>query len=181
MITAGQPDSDEELMRMIALDHEPSFKTLFEKYYPELLRFAIKHVRSPEESEGIVQEVFLYFWNNRKQIELKNSLKAYLYAATRYRAIYFFRKQKRLPDFAELSEISGSSEDDAQLLLEYLEIENKVIKVIDELPPKCKEIYLLSREEGLSHKAIAEKLNISVKTVENQIRIALKRIRDVLG
>ncbi len=182
MMTAGQSESDEELMRKISLGLESAFKTLFENYYPELVRFAIKHVRSPEEAEGIVQEVFLYLWDHREDIKLKSSLKAYLYAATRYRAIYFFRKKSRLPDFTEVNEVVGTSEgDDAQLLLEYLEVETRIMDVIEVLPTKCKEIYLLSREEGLTHKAIAKKLGISVKTVENQIRIALKRIREVLN
>ena len=182
MSIASQSESDEELLRKISLGVEPAFKILFERYYSDLVKFAISHVRSPEEAEGIVQEVFLYIWDHRQKIELRSSLKAYLYAATRYRAIYFFRKKKRLPDFTEVDETSGNTNgDDAQLLMEYLEVESRIIKVVDDLPPKCKEIYLLSREEGLSHKAIAKQLGVSVKTVENQIRIALKRIREVLS
>ena len=182
MNLTGLPDSDQKIMESIANDDELVFKKLFETYYKELIRFAIKHVRSPEVAEGIVQEVFLYLWEKRKEINLKSSLKSYLFAATRYQAIYFFREKDRTPKLNEItSGADVSSSDDAQLLLEFLEVENDLLKAVDALPPKCKQIYQLSREEGLTYKQIAEKLHISVKTVENQILIALKRIRLALA
>ncbi|UZR93221.1 RNA polymerase sigma-70 factor [Chondrinema litorale] len=182
MNLTGQPDSDQDIMESIANDDELVFKKLFETYYEELIRFAIRHVRSPEVAEGIVQEVFLYLWEKRKDINLKSSLRSYLYAATRYQAIYFFREQNKTPKLNEISQgTEVSSGDDSQLLLEFLEVEKDLNKAVDALPPKCKEIYQLSREEGLSYKQIAEKLHISVKTVENQLIIALKRIRLALA
>ncbi|MEM1136884.1 MAG: RNA polymerase sigma-70 factor [Bacteroidota bacterium] len=175
------PDSDQGIMASIANDDELVFKKLFEDFYSELIRFAIKHVRSPEEAEGIVQEVFLYVWQKRKSLKLNTSIKSYLYAATRYKAIHFFRQKSRKPDFSEMSLVNEPSDkENAQMLLEFLEVEKDLTEAVAALPRKCREIYQLSREEGLSYKQIAAKKKISIKTVENQILIALKRIRGAL-
>lgn len=125
----------------------------------------------------VVQDVFVSIWNKRDELTLDQNLKAYLYTATRNKSLNFLQK-KKLPTVSFSPAIhDGQVEKPADEVMETNELEIALYDEIYQLPEKCRKIFLLSRQEGMSYKEIAVKLNISVKTVENQIGIALKRIR----
>ncbi len=157
---------------------------LFRQFQPMMISFAHNYVRSGEDAKGIVQEVFMSVWNNREHLRLDGNLKSYLFTATKNKCLNFLEKRKlktisldtSAGDFAPESRIPANIPDSAEVM-EAEELRAVIFDEIHKLPPKCREIFVFSREEGLSYKEISEKLGVSTKTVENQIGIALKRVR----
>jgi RNA polymerase sigma-70 factor (family 1) len=172
-------DHTKELQRRIAIyDDQLAYQELFYLFYKPLLRFAHAFVRSHELSEEIVSDVFIRIWERRSQLEEIGNLKVYLYVSTRNMALkYLLKKQKQasiaLDDLQV--ELESQHQDPGQLLLTQ-ELMNRVTRAIEELPPRCKMVYKLIKEDGLRYKEVAEILNISIKTIDNQLAIALKKI-----
>jgi RNA polymerase sigma-70 factor (family 1) len=172
-------DHTKELQRRIAIyDDQLAYQELFYLFYKPLLRFAYAFIRSHELSEEIVSDVFIRIWERRSQLEEIGNLKVYLYVSTRNMALkYLLKKQKQasiaLDDLQV--ELEGQHQDPGQLLLTQ-ELMNRVTRAIEELPPRCKMVYKLIKEDGLRYKEVAEILNISIKTIDNQLAIALKKI-----
>ena len=157
------------------------YESFFRKNYADIVRYAHKFVRDRLIAEEIAQEVFMYLWEKRKVINVQSSLKSYLYSATKNRSINYLKLE--LPKMQAQMNIG---EFEIGIQSEYVEIDRskyieKAVKAaIDELPKKCKEIFILSRNAGLTYDEIAEDLDLSKKTVENQMGIALKKLRDSL-
>jgi RNA polymerase sigma-70 factor (ECF subfamily) len=158
---------------------------LFKQYQPMLVSFAYNYLKTSEDSKGIVQDVFIAVWNNRENLRLDGNLKSYLFTATKNKCLNFIEKKRlqtvslessEVGDFAPASRIAAKIPDTTEIM-EAEELRAVIFDEIQKLPPKCRAIFVLSREEGLSYKEIAQKLEVSAKTVENQIGIALKRIR----
>lgn len=181
MITAN---SIQNLQYRIArLDDQQAYKELFTALYSYLFRFAKTLVKSKESAEEIVSDVFIKVWERRKELEKIENLKVYLYVATRNIAYNYLDKQKRNPtnsidDFE--AEFTSIYFDPEQLLI-TADMLAFIQKAIDQLPPKCRMIFKLAKEDGLKYKEVAEVLNISVKTVENQLAIALQKIGNVVS
>ena len=129
-------------------------------------------------SRSLVQEVFVDLWTKRERITLKYSIKSYLYNAVRNRSVDYLRAAKKSVKLSAVSDQLQTSFTDP---VEEAELADQINKSINELPEKCKEVFVLCRIEGLKYSQIAEKLNISVKTVEMQMGIALKKLRDKLS
>lgn len=151
------------------------FKQLFSELYQPLCNHAYKYLQDRDESEDVVQELMIKIWETRKDLLSEKSLKYYLFIAVKNRCITLLRKKNYMLDIDEMSidiaeEIPETKPlPDANQLIE---------KAFNGIPPKCLEIFKLSRIEKLSYKQIAEKLEISVKTVENQMGKAIKHIRE---
>jgi RNA polymerase sigma-70 factor (ECF subfamily) len=130
-------------------------------------------------SRSLVQQLFVDLWVKREKIEVTSSVKSYLYRSVKNRCIDYLRKEKNT------SEISEAVEKLNQMpfrdLVEEAELNDRISKSINQLPEKCREIFLLCRFDGLKYAEIAQKLNISVKTVEMQMGIALKKLRESLS
>ncbi|MDD4514050.1 RNA polymerase sigma-70 factor [Massilibacteroides sp.] len=161
------------------------FSKVYRIYFPKLVRFSQAYVRSEEEAENIVQNLFLYLWEHKEVLDSLNNQNAFLFTLVKNRCIDYLRKQIQAGSKQSLSEIE---EKELELKLYSLqkfdenklsreEIDQIITSAIDSLPPRCKEIFILSRLEGLSHKEIAGRLNISTNTIEGQIAIALKKLR----
>ena len=160
--------------------NKDKFKERFDVYYPMLCRIAFGYIPDTHECEDIVQECFIAVWNNGKhELEEKEFL-AYMVRAVKNNCISFLRKQNfnvvSLDDNQSTivpSEITDEED-------EGITTDEKLNKILSVLPPKCKEVFLLSKLHGLKYQEIAVKLDISVKTVENQMGKALKLIREQL-
>jgi RNA polymerase sigma-70 factor (ECF subfamily) len=172
-------------MNMITDLNNDNFSQIYLKYYPRLILFAKEYVISEEDAENIVQDVFLSLWENRNIPHTIVNLDAYLFKLIKNRSIDFLRV--KLSERNRYQTIQNSFESELRLKLNSLEsfdsyymneenIEKIVAEIIHSLPEKCREIFVLSRFEQLKHKEIAQKLNISVNTVENQIGIAIKKL-----
>lgn len=158
--------------------NKKAFAKMFRYYYPLLCNYANIFCKNHSISEEVVQEVFIKIWENREKITIKTSLEKYLYISVKNASYNYFRDNFR----HILSEMEGIDIPFNQYnYIEFEELKNICEKAISELPPKCKEIFLLSREKGMSYRQIAEAKGISYKTVENQLGIALKKLRADLG
>lgn len=170
------------MLKQLANGDHASYQKLFYQFYKELCRFGLKYVRNEEIAEEIVQDVFIYLWEKREIINISVSFKSYLYTAVRNKSINYLKLQlpkDQAKDDITNYEIAGSSNIEADIT--YVELCQKVDAAIDTLPNKCKTIFVMSREAGLTYKEIAEKLEISTKTVENQMVIALRKLREQLS
>lgn len=159
-----------------------AFDLLYHTYSQKLYGFAFSMLKNHDDAKEIVQDTFLKIWEKREMINPASSLQAFLFSVSYHTAIDLIRK--RFKDDQYLTYLQAQFHENDSITTEepacYQELIRILDNVIGELPGQRKKIYLLSREEGLSHKEIAEKLNISVKTVENQITLALKTIRKQL-
>lgn len=158
-----------------------AFEAMYRRLQPALFRYAKFQLGDEEEADETVQDVFLAVWNKRDRLTFDDTLKAYLYRAVRNHAINRLKKSKL--DTTEIDDrVMGMPHEDDSGAAYRQELLGQVFKQIDTLPESCREIFLMSRMEGLSHKEIAEILELSPKTIENQVGIALKKIRKgVLG
>lgn len=157
------------------------FESIFREHHSGLCNLAYNLVHDTDASKDIVQEVFLKLWKNREAVEMGDQIKNYLFKATAHTALNHLRYHKKMvrfdqePDIKETLMAPSHSEEAG-----FKELEFRIREAIDLLPPKCRIIYLLSRHEGLKYPQIAETLGLSTKTVENQMTIALQKLRDGL-
>lgn len=169
------------LIRQFKTGDHHSFKVLYQKYAPKLYGFSRKYLNSDEDAEEIVQEIFLRIWEKKDNIDESQSFSSYIFQAAKYRIFNGFRKkinEQAYLDFMIYADDSSSNFTDMEV--EYQEIKSKAETAISAMPPKRQEIFRMSREQGLKNKEIAEKLQISIKTVENQMSQALKFLKDEL-
>lgn len=160
-----------ELLLRLKEGNIVAFDSIYEKYCKRLYAFVIRYVKQESDAEEIVQEVFIKIWENRVKIDVFSSFESYLFTITYNSAISLLRKRvhekKYLEHVKSLQEVNNASEltDD----LYFKELNSKLQSLLQELTPRQREIFLLSREEGLTHDEIAKKLGISVNTVKNHI------------
>lgn len=172
-----------ELQHRIAdYDDAVAYKSLFFHFFLPLKSFAAAILKSNELAEEVVSDIFLEIWVRRKQLPQVEDLKMYLYISVRNASL---RKLQQLQKTSTLSlddmQVDFASPDpDAATNLVTHELSDKIAAAIDQLPQQCKIIFKLAKEDKLKYKEIAQMLNISVKTIDNQISIALKKIASVL-
>jgi RNA polymerase sigma-70 factor (ECF subfamily) len=173
--------NDEELMQEIKADNMFAFDVLYQKYCKRIYKFGYSILKSPEESANLLQDVFLILWENRHKVEKDSSIKSYVFTITYNSAISIIRKKARESEFIEyLKTLQEINEEPVNVELEYKELTNKLDEIIKALPQRQREIYLLHKIEGLKYNEIAERLHISVNTIENHMSRALKTIREKL-
>jgi RNA polymerase sigma-70 factor (ECF subfamily) len=173
---------DDELMQEIKADNMFAFDVLYKRYCKRVYKFGYSILKSREESENLTQDVFLSLWENRLKIEKISSIKSYVFTITYNSAISIIRKKARESQFMEyLKSLQEINVEPVNIELEYTELTNKLDEILQALPQRQKEIYLLHRVKGLKYSEIAESLNISVNTIENHMSRALKTIRKKLG
>lgn len=155
-----------------------SFKNYFDSYYLPLCMYALRLLGNKEEAEDVVQSSFASAWERLQNGVEISEIKSYLYGTARNLAYSKLRSSKKLTD-EPLSEVE--SEDVAQEDIDTSERDARLWKAIGELPEKCRLIFLMSKRDGFSNSEIAEELDISVKTVENQMTKAFSRLREALA
>jgi RNA polymerase sigma-70 factor, ECF subfamily len=157
------------------------YEELFRTYFSSLCYFAQKYVSDLDSSKEIVHKVFVNIWEKRETFDFEKSAKSYLFTAVYNRCLNHIRDQKKFVSDATLQSSEELSQPDMNTdHLEAAELESNVWKIINGLPERCKEIFVLNRFEGKKYGEIAEELNISLKTVETQMTKALKILRDNL-
>ncbi|MFV0592045.1 MAG: RNA polymerase sigma-70 factor [Draconibacterium sp.] len=156
-----------------------AFSELFDKYYSPLCFFANKYLSDLDLSRSLVQEVFVDLWVRHEKLNIRFSPKSYLYHSVKNRSIDYLRKEKKTTSVSRPIETAESVP--FRDLMEEAELNNRINLAIQQLPEKCRQVFVLCRFDGLKYSEIAEKLNISLKTVEMQMGIALKKLRDSLS
>jgi len=161
--------------------YDNNYNRIFNELYSPLCHYCMKLVNDRETAEDIVQEKFVYLWENRQRLVNIVSIKAYLYKAVRNQSLNFLKKHyPKIMDnsIEELSEIIQDKGLPTPMeLLESKELENLLEKALESLPVRCRTIFTMKRFAEKSNREIAKSLQISIKTVEAQITIALKKLR----
>jgi len=167
-----------DLFLKISQGNEKSFTEAFDCYYTGLCFYATKFVHDTDESRSIVQQVFVDLWIKRDKLVIQKSMKAYLFMAVKNYAIdYLKHKVVETKYLHELPQVSVMIDAD---LIEEAELNARINAAVNALPQKCREIFVLCRYEELRYSEIAQQLGISIKTVEMQMGIALKKLRSKL-
>ncbi|MBD1420122.1 RNA polymerase sigma-70 factor [Sphingobacterium chuzhouense] len=167
-------NTDQYLWQAVINSDEQAFTELYQKYSSTLYIVAFKLLKNKEACEDIIQDVFVHLWLRRGKLHILN-IKSYLYRAVKNKVIDLVRKNKYHIELDEVQELIASECADSALLNK--EIESAIEKSVNELPAKCAQIISLKKNQSLSNKEIAEQLNISTKTVENQTTIAIKKLK----
>lgn len=160
------------------IETKEGFELMFRAHYPRLCAFAATFLNDKEEAEEIVQTMFCRLWEQRDSLDITISLQAYLFRAVRNACLNQIKKTQIRDAYKvmNLEEINNNPEFQPDRTTEK-ELRQRIEKAIAELPEQCRLVFKLSRFEELKYKEIAEQLNISIKTVENQMGKALKRLR----
>ncbi len=181
--------SDNKIIELIKQGDIAAFNILFKSVYLQLYIHCRKFIPDPEDAKDILQNVFLRFWEKRENIDIHTSLNAYLYKAIQNECLNYLRSTGTIDipryEISELEKQGPVEDHDPYSILRIFEIERITENAIEELPDQCKSIFKLSRINGLKNQEIADKLDISARTVETQIYRALKilksRLKDYLA
>lgn len=169
------------LEKMFLYNDEQSYSSLYTYCYPSLSRFAFSFLKSRELAEEIASDVLLKIWKNRHKMGDVKDFRLYLYVSTRNASLNELKKQQRIHTFSLDDTTIWMKTDDAtpEQLLITAEFFKKIQTAIHQLPPQCRLIYKLVKEDGLKYREAAELLHLSVKTIEKQMGIAMKRLYEV--
>jgi RNA polymerase sigma-70 factor (family 1) len=170
--------TDQEVFSAIQSGEIPAFEMLFKSFYPSLCRYATSFLKDPDDAEEIVQAAFIRFWEKRETISIDTSVKSYLYRAVRNSCLNELKHGQIKQRYIAGEVVMGEKVSDAaDHLAIHVELEEKIKAAIQALPEQCRLIFTMSRFEELKYQEIADQLNLSVKTVENQMGKALKIMR----
>ncbi len=173
--------SNKELLLLIQKDDKVAFYNLYERYGKRLYGFVLRFLKQEADAEEIVQEVFIKIWESRSKIDIYSSFESFIFTIAYNATISLLRK--RISENKYLKYLKTIQIENTPEIIEeihYQELNDKVQSLLNELTPRQKEIFTLSREVGLSHSEIAEKLNISVLTVKKHISNTLSFLRSNL-
>ena len=170
-----------QLLNTLRAGDITAFEMIFKTYYQPLCNYAYSFVQDREEAEEIVQSTFLSVWDKREDLAIHTGVKPYLYAMVRNASLNLLKHQKIKQQHAttELAVAEKSVESVTRTVMAS-ELEDRISNALNKLPEQCRLVFKLSRFEELKYAEIAEHLNISIKTVENQMGKALKIMREQL-
>lgn len=167
------------LARELVQRNEAAFEQVFKAHFKNLHAYACTIVRNDAVAEGIVQNVFLKLWDRSSSLNIQTSVAAYLYRAVYNESCNHLKHQKVKQSYAQYAHqtMSEATKETASKKLAVAELEQKIKTALSELPEQCRTVFQLSRFEELKYQEIADKLDISIKTVEAQMGKALKLMR----
>lgn len=171
--------SNTELVKLLRKGDMAAFDAIYNKYCHKLHEFVFMYLKQEEDAEEIVQEVFIKIWQSRSKIDIYASFESFLFTVAYNATMSLLRKRmsetKSREYLKSLQQISSAEQVIDEL--QFKELNQKVQTLLNQLTPRQKEIYLLSREEGLTHEEIAQKLKISENTVNNHLVATLKFLK----
>jgi len=175
--------NEEDLLTRMAEGEQEAFTLLYRRHWEALFISTVRVILNKEDAEDIVQEVFASLWNRRTALNLTGPLGAYLQTSVKYKAINYIEKNITRRNYAQTlgKTAETSSPPSAEILLSVKEVQQLVRATIENMPPKMQEVYRLSRQQHLSHKEIALRLDISEETVKKHIQNALQLLKMAMG
>lgn len=181
-MTGRFDNADDSLLAAgIRKNDKEAFKALYDRYSKKIYYFSLRYTGVREESEELVQSVFINLWEHRKSLDENLRVKSYIYRSAINYIKNYLKKKAVCARFieAEMNKTNNHSDNTFQSVL-YHDLENSIDSIIKKLPPQQQKIFKLSRFEGMSNKEISDKLDLSVRTVENQLYRVLKMLRSEL-
>jgi RNA polymerase sigma-70 factor, ECF subfamily len=176
---------EKRILTELKYGNKTAFEYVFKTYFEQLYRYAQEILKDSSQAEDVVADLFVRIWEDRKKINVHTSVRSYLFRSTYNASLNVLRKKRSENKYRDFflhhadfvkSHNYGSSSYPLSDIIEK-EYNEKIEKVIDDLPPQCRRIFLMSRVEDLPHKEIAERLGISVNTVKSQIMNGLKKLQ----
>lgn len=174
--------SDRDLALGIKKGDSRSFNLLYNKYSKKVYCFSLGYLKSESDAEEMMQSIFVKIWENRKDLREDLSINSFIFTITKNRILNVIRKRNNARtyiDYCKKHRYSDNEQTEDKVY--YNDLKHRADKAIEELPPRRKQIYKLSREKGLTYKEIADEMGISIKTVENQMVSALKYLKKEIG
>jgi RNA polymerase sigma-70 factor (ECF subfamily) len=173
---------DSEIIRRIRQGDTREFESLFRSSYVSLVRYARTLVRDYDTAEEIVQDLFFKLWKDKDRLYIESSLNGYLYRAVHNSCLHYLSHNRVVEKYArEMKEKHHISTENPTEMIHYRELQARIARILERLPEKCGKIFCMNRFEGLKYAEIAEKLSVSVKTVEANMGRALKEFRKALA
>jgi RNA polymerase sigma-70 factor, ECF subfamily len=173
---------ESEIIRRIRQGDIKEFETLFRSSYASLVKYAGTLIKDQDTAEEIVQDLFFRLWQNKEKLNIESSLNGYLFRSVHNSCLHHIEHLKVVSRHAREAalEPETGTEDPAEML-QYSELQAKIARILERLPERCGKIFCMNRFEGMKYSEIAEKLSVSVKTVEANMGKALKEFRKALA
>jgi RNA polymerase sigma-70 factor, ECF subfamily len=180
--------TEAEIIESLKTGDYRGIKYLYEKNYTGLCTYAMRFTKNKDTSKEMVQTAFLKLWENRSISEIKESVIAYLFRAVRNNCLNFIKHEQIVnrynesinKNLSELAEVLQISNENGLSIYLANELESRINEAIESLPEQCREIFKMSRFEGLKHAEIAEKKGLALNTIQKQISIALDKLKNQL-
>lgn len=174
--------NEKELLDRLSVGDEVAFGILYNQYKGLLYVHAYRKLNNREEAKDVIHSLFLGLWERRAQLDIKENLSAYLYKAVRYKIIDVIARKKTAATYVDnFQSFINNYADNTDHLVRQKVLGSIIDKEIDQLPPKMRRVFELSRKENLTHKEIADLLNISEQSVRSHVKNALQILRTKLG
>jgi len=172
---------DTEIIGRIRQGDVGQFESLFRSSYVSLVRYAKTLIKDHDTAEEIVQDLFFRIWQDKEKIKIESSLNGYLFRSVHNRCLHYIEHNRVVERHAEeMSYRQSERQESPSDILHYKELQARITRILEKLPERCGKIFYMSRFEGLKYSEIAEKLSVSVKTVESNMGRALKEFRKEL-
>jgi len=172
---------DTEIIGRIRRGDVGQFELLFRSSYVSLVRYAKTLIKDHDTAEEIVQDLFFRLWKDKEKLNIESSLNGYLFRSVHNKCLHYIEHNKVVERHAEdILNRQAERQESPSDILNYKELQEKVARILERLPERCGKIFTMSRFEGLKYNEIAEKLSVSVKTVEANMGRALKEFRKEL-
>jgi len=177
------------LIKLLKDGNQDVYRSIYEKYFGSLFIFAKEYVQEDEVAKEMVQDTFLKLWEKRTSLDNDTNIQSFLYRITRNNCLNYIKHlkvQQKYHNFSKSKQIetelnfTALNHESLEKLISA-ELEEKINKAVLSLPPRCKQIFEFSRNDEKKYREIADELNISIKTVENQIQKALNKLRQHLS
>ncbi|MBK7134170.1 MAG: RNA polymerase sigma-70 factor [Bacteroidales bacterium] len=169
---------DTEIIGRIRNGDKGQFELLFRSSYVSLVRYAKTLIKDHDTAEEIVQDLFFRLWQDREKLNIESSLNGYLFRSVHNKCLHFIEHKKVVDRHAgEMLLSQHEDQESPSDILLYKELQAKIAAILERLPERCGQIFYMSRFEGLKYAEIAEKLSVSIKTVESNMGRALKEFR----
>ena len=181
-ILANNPTySDQELIRKLKKDNIEAFNQLFYTYSSKLYHFGYGYLKSKEDAEEMVQEIFSRIWDNRQNIKEEYQFRSYLFSIAFNYIKKYFRSKALIKKYADNNSSPKIETDETANEVDYASLKSRVDRLVDQMPEKRKAVFIKSRFEGKNAREISDEMNISQSTVENHLNQALKFLRQHLN
>lgn len=164
-------------MQILKLVNKANFEQWFDQYYDGMYRYCLTMIKDSQEAEDIVQSVFLEIWKEKEKLEIHTSIQAFLYKGVYFKCMNKIKSEKVESKYLQ-TRINDSESSDPAI---YEEVSNIIDQALTALPEQCRKIFMMSRFDGMRYNEIANTLNLSPKTIENQMGKALKTMRAALS
>lgn len=172
--------NQQETINRIRQGDLSQFEKVFRHYYPLLCRYAMSFVKDMDQAHEVVQELFYQLWKNHKHLQIHSSLKAYLYRSTYNNCLQYIRKRNIEQVYQKKLSQQQNHPWSPLEVMHQQQVSEIIEQTLDSLPLRCRQIFKMSRFEGLKYREIADQLSISIKTVEANMGKALKTFRERL-